>query len=128
MEEIAKLDPSILKELRFVEFQKIKKKVLKKFPDAKTQTDSNGNFYVIDKVGYKIIPEYLMIPNNDDVFGAWKNVAHALWTHHLLKRNKKKFSKENEAKEIIKSINADNNNLADFSEKFGDLYKNEKEY
>jgi hypothetical protein len=82
------------KELRQVKFRKIKKKIQKVFPDATTITDSNGKYYISNGSGRRLIPEYLMIPNSKSVYGAWLNAERGLWYHHLLERNRLKFSDE----------------------------------
>ena len=47
-------------EKRQKEFQKIKKRVLKRYPNATTQANSDGRFYLTD--GYGSFPEGCSIP------------------------------------------------------------------
>jgi hypothetical protein len=58
-------------EQRQKEFQKIKKRVLKKYPYAATRANSNGKFYVIDGYGGVIGSDY-MIPPANCVWDAWE--------------------------------------------------------
>ena len=59
-------------EKRRKEFQKIKKKVLKKFPNATTQANSEGKYYLSDGFGGRIGEEY-MLPPAKTVWEAWEH-------------------------------------------------------
>jgi len=52
------------------EFAKIKRKVIKQYPKAKTVVDSNGLYYVYDGEDNFLTKEY-MIPNQKTVAEAW---------------------------------------------------------
>ena len=82
------------KELKQVKFRKLKKKIQKVFPNAKIVAITKGEYYVSDGTGRRLIPEYLMIPNSKNVYDAWFHAERGLWYHHLLERNKRKFSDE----------------------------------
>jgi len=51
-------------------FKSFKRKVLKKYPQAKTQMNSSGEFYISDGFGSKVGDEF-MIPPQKDVAMAW---------------------------------------------------------
>ena len=59
-------------EMRRKAFQKIKKKVLKRYPHATTQTNNDGRFYLTDGYGSVIGEEY-MLPPAKSVWDAWEN-------------------------------------------------------
>ena len=58
-------------EKRRKEFQKIKKRVLKKFPNATTQGTVDGRFYISDGLGGVVGEEY-MLPPAKTVWDAWE--------------------------------------------------------
>ena len=49
----------------------LKKKVLTKYPNAKTKVDTNGKYYVSDGLGNRVGVDF-MIPPQDNVFDAWR--------------------------------------------------------
>jgi len=51
-------------------FKSLKRRVLKKYPNAKTQINSNGKYYVADGMG-SIIGDEFMIPAQESVQMAW---------------------------------------------------------
>jgi len=58
-------------EKRQKEFQKIKKRVLKKYPKATTQGTADGRFYLTDGYG-GVIGEDYMLPPSKTVWDAWE--------------------------------------------------------
>lgn len=52
-------------------FNQLKKKVLKKYPNAKTKMDTQGKYYVSDGIGSHV-GVLFFIPPQDSVFDAWK--------------------------------------------------------
>jgi len=58
-------------EKRRKEFQKIKKKVLKRYPNASTQANSDGRFYLTDGFG-GVVGEDYMLPATRHVWDAWE--------------------------------------------------------
>ena len=58
-------------ERRRKEFQKIKKKVLKKYPNASTRANSDGKFYITDGYGGVVGQDY-MLPPSACVWDAWE--------------------------------------------------------
>ena len=58
-------------EKRRKEFQKIKKKVLKRYPNASTQANTDGKFYLTDGVGGVVGADY-MLPATRCVWDAWE--------------------------------------------------------
>jgi hypothetical protein len=84
---------SLEREKRIIEFRKLKKKILKIFPDAKTEVIGD-TYYVSDGNGRRLIPEYLMIPNSGCVYDAWFHAVKGIWYHGILERNRRRFSDE----------------------------------
>lgn len=58
-------------------FNRLKKKVLKKFPNAKTQVTNSGQYYVSDGMGGYIGDDF-MIPPQSNVIDAWKWAAESV--------------------------------------------------
>jgi|TARA_Y100000310_G_C20453268_1_gene701806 hypothetical protein len=85
---------SIQQELRIVKLKKLKKKIQKAFPKATIVVDASSNYYVSDGEGKRLIPNYLMIPNSKSVYDAWVHAEMGLWYHHLMERNRLRFSDE----------------------------------
>ncbi len=57
-------------EIDKLKFKKLKRKVLKKYPNASTQRSSDGKYFVSDGTGNALLTEY-MIPNQKSVGEAW---------------------------------------------------------
>jgi len=66
------------------EFKKLKKRILKQYPEAKTMIDNSGKYYIIDKNKKKIIPENALFFNTITVYDAWKSIDIMLHTQKLL--------------------------------------------
>ena len=73
-------------------FLDIKKKITKLYPEAKTQIDIFGKYYVVNKNGFKIIPEEYKIKNCDSVLKAWKTTLEFLSVNKILQVNNRRFS------------------------------------
>jgi hypothetical protein len=58
-------------------FNRLKKRVLKKFPKAKTQITNDGRYYISDGFGGYIGDDF-MIPPQSNVIDAWKWAAEAV--------------------------------------------------
>ena len=73
-------------EKRQKEFQKIKKRVLKRFPNAKTQANSDGRFYLTDGYG-GVVGEDYMLPPAKTVWDAWEHaLLYGVKLHQNLQR------------------------------------------
>tara|TARA_B100000287_G_scaffold192429_1_gene181623 strand:- start:275 stop:637 length:363 start_codon:yes stop_codon:yes gene_type:complete len=113
-------------------FLKTKKKVLKKYPNAKTMMDNNGKYYVATEDGrdicniqisqtinkYKFnqtegynegldnfnstLNKVAKIPHADSVMKAWLQTEVAIRSNHIVNRNNSKFSDEKIMKKILK--------------------------
>ena len=59
-------------------FEKVKKRVLRRFPGATTQMDSQGKFYVADKDGYDIMNRSIIETLNSDQYDTWDETEAAL--------------------------------------------------
>ena len=85
-------------------FKKIKKKVLKQYPNASTKMDLNGKFYLVDKNGFRILKDEFNIPNCDTIFEAWSKTLSMLWAKIIVVRNNNKFSDERLIKQSEKFL------------------------
>ena len=113
------------------QFLKNKKKVLKKYPNAKTMMDNEGKYYVATEDGrdicniqisqtinkYKFnqsegygeglddfnstLNKIAKIPHTDSVMKAWMQAEVAIRSNHIVNRNSGKFSDEKIMKKII---------------------------
>ena len=112
-------------------FQKIKKTIQKKYPNAKTMMDNNVKYYVATEDGrdicniqisqtvnkYKFnqtegyiegldnfnstLNKIAKIPHADSVMKAWVQAEVAIRSNHIVNRNNGKFSDEKIMKKII---------------------------
>ena len=113
------------------QFLKTKKKVLKKYPNAKTMMDNNGKYYVATEDGRDIcnlqisqtvnkyqfnqtegynegldsfnskLNKIATIPHADSVMKAWLQTEVAIRANHIVNRNNGKFSDEKIMKKIL---------------------------
>ena len=113
------------------QFLKTKKKVLKKYPNAKTMMDKNGKYYVATEDGRDIcniqisqtvnkyqfnqtegynegldsfnskLNKIATIPHADSVMKAWLQTEIAIRSNHIVNRNSGKFSDEKIMKKIL---------------------------
>ena len=112
-------------------FQKIKKTIQKKYPNAKTMMDNNGKYYVATEDGrdicniqisqtvnkYKFnqtegyiegldnfnstLNKIAKIPHADSVMKAWVQAEVAIRSNHIVNRNNGKFSDEKIMKKVL---------------------------
>ena len=112
-------------------FLQDKKKVLKKYPNAKTIMDKNGKYYVATEDGRDIcniqisqtinkyqfnqtegytegldnfnstLNKIAIIPDADTVIKAWSQAEVAIRSNHIVNRNNGKFSDEKIMKKIL---------------------------
>ena len=113
------------------QFLKTKKKVLKKYPNAKTMMDNDGKYYVATEDGRDIcniqisqtinkyqfnqtegygegldnfnakLNQIAKIPHADSVIKAWMQAEVAIRSNHIVNRNNGKFSDEKIMKKIL---------------------------
>ena len=113
------------------QFLKNKKKVLKKYPNAKTMMDNNGKYYVATEDGRdicniqisqtvnkyqfnqtegyiegldnfnSILNQIATIPHADTVMKAWSQAEVAIRSNHIVNRNNGKFSDEKIMKKVL---------------------------
>ena len=98
-------------------FLKTKKKVLKKYPNAKTMMDNSGKYYVATKDGRDICNILISQTMNgykfdqtegahfgldNFVIDAWQQAEVAIKSYHVVNRNNGKFSDEKIMKKILK--------------------------
>ena len=112
-------------------FLKTKKKVLKKYPNAKTMMDNSGKYYVATEDGkdicnilisqtmngYKFdqtegayfgldnfnatLNKVATIPHSKTVINAWQQAEVAIKSYHVVNRNNGKFSDEKIMKKVL---------------------------
>jgi len=66
-------------------FNRLKKRILKKFPNAKTQITKEGKYYISDGVGGRIGEDF-MIPPQKSVIEAWTWAAESVKLQQNLNR------------------------------------------
>ena len=111
-------------------FEKAKKKIIKKYPGAKTMVDPEGKYYVATSKGRDIcnlqvsqtINDYnfdgdddlygfnaalnkvTMIPHSNSVKEAWLKTEVAIKSYHVVDRNSSKFSDDKVMKKMAKDF------------------------
>lgn len=82
------------------EFNRYKRAVLKRFPEAKTQMGSDGKYFVSDGCG-GIVGSEFMIPNQDTVMNAWRVASDSVkLTQHLNRTHPMKMEMEFDEKKF----------------------------
>lgn len=81
--------------------QKIKNKVQKYYPNAKTMIDSFCNdlkskskikYFIVDGNGYRIIPDDFKIADQETVLKAWKLTWMYIVRNNIIQKNSEKFN------------------------------------
>ena len=111
-------------------FEKAKKKIIKKYPGAKTMIDPEGKYYVATANGRDInnlqigqtvdsynfendddlygfnsaLNKITMIPHSNTVKEAWMKTEVAIKSYHVVNRNTNKFSDEKVARKMAKDF------------------------
>jgi hypothetical protein len=111
-------------------FEKAKKKIIKKYPGAKTLMDPEGKYYVATADGRDIcniqvgqainsyefnddsdlygfnstLNKITMIPHSDSVKAAWMTTEVAIKSYHVVDRNSNKFSDDKVMKKMAKDF------------------------
>tara|TARA_R100001082_G_scaffold74893_1_gene43290 strand:+ start:145 stop:513 length:369 start_codon:yes stop_codon:yes gene_type:complete len=111
-------------------FEKAKKKIIKKYPGAKTMIDPEGKYYVATSNGRDInnlqvgqtmdaynfegeddlygfnaaLNKVTMIPHSNSVKEAWLKTEVAIKSYHVVDRNSSKFSDEKVARKMAKDF------------------------
>jgi hypothetical protein len=111
-------------------FEKAKKKIIKKYPGARTMVDPNGQYYVATKNGRDInnlqigqtmeaynfeyeedlygfnaaLNKVTTIPHSDSVKEAWMKTEVAIKSYHVVDRNSSKFSDDKVMKKMAKDF------------------------
>jgi hypothetical protein len=111
-------------------FEKSKKKIIKKYPGAKTLMDPEGKYYVATANGRDIcnlqvsqtinaydfdgeddlygfnaaLNKVTMIPHSDSVKEAWLKTEVAIKSYHVVDRNSNKFSDDKVMKKMAKDF------------------------
>jgi len=111
-------------------FEKAKKKIIKKYPGARTLMDPEGKYYVATADGRDIcniqvgqainsyefnddsdlygfnstLDKITMIPHSDSVKAAWMTTKVAIKSYHVVDRNSSKFSDDKVMKKMAKDF------------------------
>jgi len=111
-------------------FEKAKKKIIKKYPGARTLMDPEGKYYVATADGRDIcniqvgqainsyefnddsdlygfnstLDKITMIPHSDSVKAAWMTTEVAIKSYHVVDRNSNKFSDDKVMKKMAKDF------------------------
>ena len=111
-------------------FEKAKKRIIKKYPGAKTMVDPHGKYYVATADGRDIcnlqvgqvidtydfdgendlygfnstLDKITMIPHSDSVKAAWMTTEVAIKSYHVVERNTNKFSDEKVTRKMAKDF------------------------
>ena len=111
-------------------FEKAKKKIIKKYPGARTLMDPEGKYYVATADGRDIcniqvgqainaydfegeddlygfnsaLNKITMIPHSDSVKAAWMTTEVAIKSYHVVDRNSNKFSDDKVMKKMAKDF------------------------
>ena len=87
-----------------LEFQKLKKKVQRICPRAKTVARSNGTFTVADRNGRSVIREEHYMPPAETVWDAWKQAAVVVHAGKVISGNGKAFKASKKARELAAAM------------------------
>ncbi len=111
-------------------FLKARKKVIKKYPGARTMRDPNGKYFVVNEKGRDInnlqigltmeaynfdgeddlygfnsaLNKVATIPHSDSVIEAWLKTEVAIKSYHVVNRNSNKFSDDKVMKKMAKDF------------------------
>ena len=88
-------------ERRRKEFQKIKKKVLKRYPNATTRVNSDGRFYITDGHGGVIGEDYMLPPAKC----VWDALQYGIKLHQNLLRTHPSKGLSDKAEAKVMRIN-----------------------
>lgn len=99
------MDPIEVKQYRF---KKLKKKLQKKFPGAKTSKSQDGRYYVSQKGVNLIGSKYPDLMFSPDVFTAWSNLETVEHWNRIEERNNRGFQED------INSISIQNSSESDY--------------
>lgn len=86
------------------EFQKLKRYVVKRFPDARTVM-REGYYIVVNKNGYNVVLPELMLPPAKTVKGAWEQAKYSLWFINMIRKSNNAFSDEKIYRKLAKENN-----------------------
>jgi hypothetical protein len=93
-----------------VKFEKIKRKVQKYYPNAKTMIDTfslkenRKKYYVVDENGYRIIPEDFKIDGQHTVLESWKMTWMFIVRDNIVRTNTEKFNRISVSDNLISKM------------------------
>lgn len=89
------------------EFQKLKRFVTKRVPNAHTYLDSQGHYFVVDAHRENVVPGSLMLPPAKSVREAWEQAKYAMWYTNMINKSNAAFSEEKLFKKLMKETGSD---------------------
>ena len=87
-----------------LEFKKLQKKVRRISPKAKSHSNVNGTFTVLDRNGKSIIREEHLMPPATSVFQAWEQAAVCAHADRVIAGNGKAFKANKKARELTAAM------------------------
>ena len=84
------------------ELTKLKRKVLKAYPDAHVRLMPNGSYEICTTNGYPIRKPELFLPENATVREAWERASFAIWFDGMVVKSFRAFSDDKMVKKITK--------------------------
>lgn len=84
------------------DFLKLKKRVLKAYPDAHVRLMPDGNYEICTANGYPIRKPELFLPENKTVREAWERASYAIWFDGMVTKSFRAFSDEKMSKKFEK--------------------------
>jgi hypothetical protein len=83
-----------------LEFKKLQKKVRRISPKAKSHSNRNGTYTVLDRNDRSVIREEHLMPPATSVFQAWEQAAVCVHADRVISGNGKAFKANKKAREL----------------------------
>jgi len=99
-----------------LEFKKLQKKVRRISPKAKSHSNRNGTYTVLDRNDRSVIREEHLMPPAISVFQAWEQAAVCVHADRVISGNGKAFKANKKARELTAAME----NFLDDSNIFND--------
>ena len=87
-----------------IEFKQLQKKVRRISPKAKSHSNANGTFTVLDRNGKSIIREEHLMPPATSLFQAWEQAAVCAHADRVIAGNGKAFKANKKARELTAAM------------------------
>lgn len=90
------------------DFGTVKKKVIKRYPNAKTMYDDNEkSYHIVDKYSNRILTEEYYMPPATTVRKAWEQIERILFVENMMEKSFNAFSDEKMNTQILKQKSTD---------------------